>query len=240
MNTILFDLDGTLLPLNMEEFTQAYFSQLAIKLSDHINPEELSSHVWGSTKYMVKNLEPNKTNKEAFFEDFKTRVDNDLNILHPIFEEFYKEDFKGLKSVTNPTDLSKKIVDTLKEKGYELVIATNPMFPRDAIYHRVEWAGLEREDFKLITTYEDMHFCKPNVEYYQEILSIIGKRSEEVMMVGNDAQEDIIASKLGIKTFLVNDYLIDRKVGNLSPDYEGTLEDFYNFVLKLPIRGDKE
>lgn len=240
MNTILFDLDGTLLPLNMEQFAQGYFAHLAKKLSDHINPKELSNHIWGSTKYMVKNLEPNKTNKEAFFEDFSNRIENDLNVLHPILDDFYRNDFGSLKSLTQPTDLSKKIVSILLEKGYDLVIATNPMFPKDAIYHRVEWAGLNAEDFKLITTYENMHYCKPNLEYYEEILSIIGKRSDEVMMVGNDAQEDMIASKLGAKTYLVNDCIIDRKEGDITPDYEGTLEEFYNFAVNLPARGDSK
>ena len=240
MNTILFDLDGTLLPLDTEKFIQGYFMYLAKKLSGHINPKELSNHVWNSTKYMVKNLDSNKTNKEAFFEDFQTRVENDINTIYPILDDFYKNDFTILKNLTNPNVLSAKIINILKEKGYDLVIATNPMFPKDAIYHRVEWAGLNVDDFKLITTYENMHYCKPNLEYYKEILSTIDKKGNEVMMVGNDVQEDIIAAKLGIKTFLINDLKIDRNEGSITPDYEGSLEEFYDFALNLPVRGHME
>lgn len=240
MKTILFDLDGTLLPLDMEEFTQEYFAQLASKLSDHINPQKLPEFIWASTKCMINDLDSNRTNLEVFFEDFKTRIDSNLDEIKPILDKFYKEDFKQLKKVVNPNSLSKKIIDELKVKNYDLVIATNPLFPKDAIYHRVEWAGLNPDDFKLITTYESMHFCKPNLEYFKEILSIIGNESEDVMMVGNDVQEDIIASKLGIKTFLIEDCKIDRGLGDFNPDHKGTLEDFYSFVKELPSRGAVE
>ncbi|MTI49429.1 HAD family hydrolase [Sporosalibacterium faouarense] len=238
MKAVLFDLDGTLLPLDMEEFTQAYFAQLATKLSSHINPKDLPGFVWASTKYMISNLESNKTNEEAFFEDFATRIDNKLEELHPIFEEFYKEDFKNLRSVVKPNILSKEIINELKRKNYDLVVATNPLFPKEAIHHRIQWAGLDINDFKLITTYENMHFCKPNLEYYEEILKKIGHESKDIMMVGNDMEEDIIASKLGIKTFLIEDYIIDRETEGLKPDYRGSMEDLYNHVKELPLRSE--
>lgn len=233
MNTILFDLDGTLLPLDMEEFTQAYFTQLANKLSDHINPKELPKLIWASTKYMISDTNPDKTNKEAFFEDFKTRINNDIELLNPILDEFYNKDFKQLKDVVYPSDLSKKIIDKLKTKNFDLVIATNPLFPKEAIYHRIQWAGLDKDDFRLITTYEEMHYCKPNPKYYQEILQKIDKTSDEVMMVGNDEYEDMIASKLGIKTYLIEDYKIDRENNRIEPDYRGNLKDFYEFIKEL-------
>jgi len=190
MNTILFDLDGTLLPLDMEEFTQGYFAQLATKLSDHINPKDLPKIVWTSTKHMVKDTNKDKTNMEAFFEDFKTRIDTDLEDLHPLF-------------------------------------------PKEAIYHRIKWAGLEPDDFELVTTYEGMHYCKPHLEYYEEILELIDKEPNDVMMVGNNVDEDIVASKLGIKTYLIEDYKIDSGNNDLTPDYKGSLEDFYQFVKEL-------
>ncbi len=234
MNTILFDLDGTLLPVDLEEFTHAYFTLLSKKLSNHINPNKVPELIWASTKYMISNLDNNKINMEAFFEDFQTRIDNNLEELHPILNEFYKEDFKELKSIVYPNQLASEIITILKEKKYDIVLATNPLFPKQATHHRIEWAGLNKDDFKLITTYENTHFCKPNLEYYTEILELINRKNSDVMMIGNDVQEDIIASKLGIKTYLLNNYKIDRKKGNIVPDYEGSFEDLYEFVKELP------
>ncbi|WP_279230314.1 HAD family hydrolase [Thermohalobacter berrensis] len=233
MNTFLFDLDGTLLPLDLKEFTQAYFKELTKKLAGKINPKELQKLILKSTNYMVSNLEENKTNKEAFFEDFQKNINIDINSIKVQFEEFYKNEFKNLKEIVCPNPIVKKIIKLLKSKGYTLVIATNPIFPKEAIYHRIEWAGLNINDFDLITTFEKMHFCKPNIEYYQEILNILNKEPEDVMMIGNDLLEDMIASKLGIKTYLIEDYMIDRSDKNIEPDYRGSLEEFYKFVKDL-------
>lgn len=234
MNTVLFDLDGTLLPLDVEEFTKAYFTELCKKLSPVIAPEILPKLIWDSTEYMVNNLEENKTNMEAFFEDFQKRIDKNIEDLKLVFDEFYRFDFKNLRSVVYPNPLVKESIDLLKKKGYELVVATNPIFPKEAIYQRIEWAGLDKDDFRLITTYENMHFCKPNIQYYKEILSILDKKPGDAMMVGNDLLEDMVASKIGIKTFLIEDYMIDRKDMNIVPDYRGSLQEFYKFVEKLP------
>ncbi|RKD34786.1 hydrolase [Thermohalobacter berrensis] len=233
LNTFLFDLDGTLLPLDLKEFTQAYFKELTKKLAGKINPKELQKLILKSTNYMVSNLEENKTNKEAFFEDFQKNINIDINSIKVQFEEFYKNEFKNLKEIVCPNPIVKKIIKLLKSKGYTLVIATNPIFPKEAIYHRIEWAGLNINDFDLITTFEKMHFCKPNIEYYQEILNILNKEPEDVMMIGNDLLEDMIASKLGIKTYLIEDYMIDRSDKNIEPDYRGSLEEFYKFVKDL-------
>lgn len=234
LDTFLFDLDGTLLPLDTEKFTLRYFDELCRKFASIFEPEALQEAVWASTKYMISNTEKEKTNKDCFFEDFQKRIDQSLDDLHPIFDEFYMKDFGNIRDEVEPNPLVSDIIKLLKAKGYTLVVATNPLFPKEAIYHRIEWAGLNVSDFNFITTYENMHFCKPNKQYYEEILEVINKKPENCMMVGNDVQEDMISSILGIKTFLVDDYLIDRKSPAYIPDYRGSMEDFSKFVKLLP------
>jgi len=69
-----------------------------------------------------------------------------------------------------------------------------------------------------------MHACKPQPEYYQEILDLLRVDAAECMMVGNDAQEDMAASVAGLRTYLVEGpYLIDRGNPRYEPDYRGTL-----------------
>ncbi|MFW6306827.1 MAG: HAD family hydrolase, partial [Bacillota bacterium] len=111
----------------------------------------------------------------------------------------------------------------------QLVLATNPVFPRRAIEERISWMGIEPDDFSLITTYENMHYCKPALDYYDEIIKKINLNPGECIMVGNDMQEDMVAGELGIKTFLITDYLINRTEEDLDCDWKGSFEDLINY-----------
>ncbi len=128
----------------------------------------------------------------------------------------------------------RKSIDVLKLKGYQLVLATNPIFPIKAILHRINWAGFAPEEFSYISCFEKNHYCKPQIKFYEEVLSEIGKKPEECLMVGNDVQEDMVVHSLGVKTYLVEDHLIHRTDEPIVVDYRGSYEAFYEFVEKLP------
>lgn len=233
INTILFDLDGTLLPMDMKAFEKLYFGAMAEYLKDLIGPKELVKNIWASTNAMIANVEY-KTNEEIFMEDFKTRIDGDIVTYKERFDKFYDEEFIKVKAAVYESKLMQESVKLLKEKGYKLVIATNPLFPLKAIHHRIRWAGFEPSEFQYITCYEQNHYCKPQLKYYDEILKEIEKTPEECMMVGNDVQEDLIAGKLGLKTFLIKDCLLHRTEDEIAADYQGDYEGFYEFVKGLP------
>lgn len=231
--TILFDLDGTLLAIDTEDFTKKYFKALSIKLKDYFTPEDLIQSVWASTKCMVTSLDPNMTNDEVFFEDFYKRVDGDTETLNPIFNEFYQKDFNRLKDGIEENKYIVKSVDLLKEKGYDLVVATNPLFPKIAILHRIRWAGLNPEDFKFITNFEDMHYCKPEINFYREILEKIDEEPSNCLMVGNDIDEDMKVKEIGMSTYLIEDYIIGNPADDKNVDYRGYYKDFYKFCQSL-------
>lgn len=233
INTILFDLDGTLLPMDMKAFEKLYFGAMSGYLGDLIGPKELVSKIWASTNVMINNVE-HRTNEEVFMEDFKTRIDGDIEVYKARFHKFYDEEFIKAKAAVFESKLMQESIKLLKEKGYKLVIATNPLFPLKAILHRIRWAGFQPSEFEYITSYEQNHYCKPHLKYYEEILTEIEKTPEECMMVGNDVQEDIIAGKLGLKTFLIKDCLLHRTDDETAADYEGDYESFYEFVKSLP------
>lgn len=234
INAFLFDLDGTLLPMEMEMFEKEYFMKLAYRLSSHFEPSELVKYVWHSTNKMIRNTGGTKTNKEVFFEDFASITGKDMSILQPIFDNFYLNEFKELRSITKSHLIVIKTIELLISKGYEIVVATNPIFPMQAIRERIKWTGLDEKVFKYITCFEEMHYCKPNVEFYQEVLNVINKKPQECIMVGNDAQEDLAASQVGIKTFLVEEYLINREDSLPYCDYRGNYNDLYDFARSLP------
>lgn len=233
MNTILFDLDGTLLPMDMDAFMKIYFNEMGAFLSDIINPKELAKNVWASTDAMVASLD-DRTNEEVFMEDFASRVDGDIDVFKERFYEFYDNGFLKAKEAVTENEFIKKAVEALRSKGYNLVIATNPLFPLKAIEHRIRWAGFKPDDFSYITHYEKNHYCKPQIKYYEEILKDINKKPEDCLMVGNDVQEDLVASELGIKTYLIKDNLLHRTKDEIKTDFQGNYEDFYRFVESLP------
>lgn len=234
MDTILFDLDGTLLPLDAEIFEEEYFKRLLNKLSDLFSASILKKYIWDSTIEMVINTKDDMTNKDVFLKKFSEFTDLNMEKLYDRFMDFYHTDYVTLGEYFTPSEYMIKAVNVLKDKGYTLVVATNPLFPMDAIRERIKWAGLNVDDFSLITSFEDMHFCKPQIKYYKEILEKINKTPQDCVMVGNDVEEDLIAKEIGIKTYLVENYIINKK--NITPvtDYKGTSRDFYEFAVNLP------
>lgn len=233
IDTILFDLDGTLLPLDMQKFTEIYFHEMGYMFKDMLEPKLLVRHIWTATEEMVRNTEY-KTNEEVFMKKFSELIGGDISKYIERFDDFYDTRFHKVRESVKRHSLVKESIDILKKKNYSLVIATNPLFPRKAIHHRIEWAGLDRKDFLYVTSYEDNHYCKPQLEFYKEVLDIIGRRPDQCMMVGNDVQEDLIAQKLGVKTFLIRNHMIHRTQDPIDCTYTGVYEDFHNFVKALP------
>lgn len=238
--TLLFDLDGTLLDIDMDIFLPRYFQILTRRFSDVIAPEKFVKHLLHSTRLMITNKDKHKTNEEVFMEEFIPRIGLPREELQSILTDIYTNDFGHLGKYTRREPLARTIINLSYKKGLELIIATNPVFPRLAIEHRLRWAGIDAFPFRLVTTYENMHFCKPHREYYEEILSLVGRKPEECLMIGNDTIEDLAAAQAGIKTFLVKDHLLDNGgKKTLSPDYQGYLKDLYRFIKDLPQRSPK-
>lgn len=233
IKALLLDLDGTLLPLDTDGFLRHYLKSIAAHVAHLTDPKEFVDSLMASTEVMVKNTDKTRTNKEVFWDDFLKRVNVPEEQLMPVLDDFYANQFPKLVKYTSPTPLSKQIVETAAEKGLRVVVATNPVFPTEAIQERLRWIGVEDYPFDLVTTYEIMHFCKPQIGYYQEILEMTGLDPKECLMAGNDPLEDLVASKLGMKTFLVEDYVITRKNVDFVPDYQGSLRDLLEFVERL-------
>lgn len=241
MNTILFDLDGTLLPMDMDIFEKEYFKRLCFKLKNFLPPEHTVKFVLDATFDMIRNSDFNRTNKQVFMEKFTEYSKIKYEVVESIIDDFYKNEYKTIGEHFKSQEHIVKSIDILKEKGYDLVVATNAIFPKEAIIERLRWAGLDERDFIFITSFEVMHYCKPNIKYYEEILGIINKKPQECLMVGNDVEEDLIASKIGVKTFLIKDNILNKKNIKYFADFEGNYMDFYNFVMDLPyVVKDKE
>ncbi len=228
--TLLLDLDGTLLGVDMRVFLKEYFAKLGEHLEHIISPETLVKCLKSSTQVMIDNLEPDKTNKQVFCENFLKKVDIPAGQMELLLEDFYLNKFKYLEPFTRQLPEAREVMEAAFSRGYRLVLATNPVFPYLAIKQRMEWGGVDSYPYKLITSYENMHFCKPNLQYFQEIMEKVGARPHECLMIGNDMDDDMVASEAGIKTYLVEDYLIDRNCRGYEVDFRGTLKDLAHFL----------
>jgi FMN phosphatase YigB (HAD superfamily) len=230
---ILFDLDGTLLPLDLEIFVHKYFEALAPVFAHKVEPKKFIKELISATEAMINNTGVT-TNEEAFMQRFLPAIGQEKEEMYPLFENFYQTHFPKLKEYAGHSHLSEKIVGQVIQKGYKVALATNPIFPEMATRHRMEWAGIGELPWNLVTTYENSTFSKPNPKYFQEVCSKLGLAPQQCLMVGNDVQEDLVAGTIGMRTFLVTDCLIDRGKPEYKPDYQGTLEEFYRFVCDLP------
>lgn len=233
IKAILFDLDGTLLPMDLDEFIKAYFGTLSKKLEPlGFEPNKLFDSLWAGIKAMYSN-DGSCLNEKRFWDKFVEIYGEGIKDNIYDFEEYYKNDFDKVKDSCGFDKKAKWLIDELKKLGYRLTLATNPLFPSIATHKRTNWAGLEVGDFEIITTYENSSFCKPNTKYYEEILNKMNVKPEECLMVGNDVNEDMVASKLGIKVFLLPKCLINKDNKDISSFPQGDFEDLLNYVKSL-------
>ena len=230
-NTILFDLDGTLLEMRTEPFIHKYLQELGRHVAGQFDPNKLLGLIWEGTKAMIANPDPEKTNEQVFIAYLLEHGEWKKEELWPVFDAFYRDVFPGLSHLTYPSPWAKKIVNEAKAQGYRVVVATNPVFPRDAIHHRLAWIGLAADEFELVTVYEESHFTKPNPRYFLEICEKLGVQPADCIMVGNHMQEDMVASRVGMKTFLVTNWLEDRGEPQYEVDQRGTLEELHAAIV---------
>lgn len=233
IKVILFDLDGTLLPMDQNAFVKAYFGLLAKKLAPRgYDPEKLIDAIWKGTAAMVKN-NGERINEHIFWIKFLEIFGEKAKEDYPLFEEYYAQDFDKVQASCGYTPKSAEIVHALKDMGYRVALATNPIFPAIATQKRIRWAGLSHEDFELYTTYENSCFCKPNPKYYLAITEALGVKPEECLMIGNDVTEDMIAETLGMKVFLLTDCIINKENKDISAYPNGGFAELMAYIKTL-------
>ena len=230
INTILFDLDGTLLPMDQEKFVNVYFKMLAAKLVPYgYEPQQLINAILAGIEAMIKN-DGSQLNEDAFWKRFVDIYGDKVLADKPVFEDFYKNEFQDARSFCGFNPKAAETVRLLKDKGYRVVLATNPLFPSIATESRIRWAGLEPSEFDLYTTYENTSYCKPNLDYYRDILKRIDCRPEECLMVGNDVGEDMVVEALGMQAFLLTDCLINTQKKDITAYPHGSFEQLLSML----------
>jgi FMN phosphatase YigB (HAD superfamily) len=226
MRGILFDLDGTLLDLDLGAFLMRYFAALDEAAAGHFGVESLSPDVSAATQAMM-DAHPGETNRDAFVRAFLARTGIDISQHWDVFDRFYAERFPGLQADARPAKGARRAVEAALELGLPVAIATNPIFPLAAIRHRLDWAGLGDLALPVVTSYESMHATKPLAAYFRETSELLGVPPADCLMVGDDPMLDLAAADVGMRTFYVGGRT------EVAADYRGDLDDLAALLPRL-------
>lgn len=231
---ILFDVDGTLLSVSGRAFMQEYLERMANFFSPHIEGqgETLAKAVAAASKEMEKN-QGQGTNEAVFWSVFETMTPWSQELLKPLFDQFYQEEFPKIGHLATHHPLMPEIVDILNKKGYPLAIATNPLFPGVANKQRLAWAGVDQFPWMEISDYEHYSYSKPDPRFFEQICEKMHWSPERCLLIGNGMIEDLAAKQTGMTVYLLLDELKDGH----PRDYDGpkgSREELLAFVKALP------
>ena len=88
----------------------------------------------------------------------------------------------------------------------QVVIATNPLFPRTAIEQRMAWGGVgvDRFEYELVTCYENSRATKSSPAYFKDIVEFLGRQPDECLMVGDNWGWDVVcAGEAGLPSYWI-------------------------------------
>ena len=232
-DAIMFDLDGTLLPMDTDAFAKGYLHMLAQWMEPYgYGEKEFLGAMWSGVADVIKN-DGTVLNEKRFWDKFSAILGDGILEYVDLIDSFYTKDFHKAKALTSPNPDAVEAVRLARLGADKVILATNAFFPSVAVSVRLGWVGLSPDDFDLVTVYSNSTFCKPNPAYYTEICQKIEVRPEHCLMIGNNVAEDMKpAASLGFDTFLVTDYLIDP-TGEADKFTRGSFSDLIGYLKAL-------
>ena len=220
IKAILFDLDDTLL-INPDGVFVPRYLQLADQyFSQHWQAEALSRLLLQATRAMMTSDNVRMTNTAVAESLIAHHTGQPIEDVRSVFQQFYTQTYPALRDCIDTVANAAQVVDDARSLGVAVAIATNPLYPEEAIRQRLQWAGVSGE-FALVTSSDNMHFTKPDPAYYAEIIARIGIEPDEAMMIGDSLENDIQpAQRLGLHTYYVG----------TTAEADGTLDDFHQLL----------
>lgn len=230
LKAVVFDMDNTLLDINLGAFVAVYMRDEARLIADICQKNSVNAlaSLSGILIDLVRNrrrAEDDRTNHAFYIDELRRRCQLPLD--DPIIGEafsYYEREVLPLRNSplinARPREGAHRAIQTVADRGLRIALLTNPGFTRDCIECRMKWGEIDDAPFELVTTMENSTRCKPDIRYYLESLDVMGLSPEEVLMVGNDAQRDFPVPDCGIQTAFV---------GNRTPEralWSGSMADF--------------
>lgn len=239
VEAIFFDLDGTLIQVEMRDYIPAYIKGLSALFAPQVPPELFGQVMKACIRSLILEGEQRSSNEKSLLDALERHLCLKETLFREGLERFCSAGLRALEPLVSPSPLARPILQACFDRGLEVVIATNPVFPKAVVEARLEWAGLRDFPYRLVTALENSRFCKPNPGYFADLLEVVGCEARQCLMVGNDTEHDLAARRLGIPTFLLDTWLIDRTAGDFCADYRGGHPELLSLVESLPEKGRK-
>ncbi|NMB54872.1 MAG: HAD hydrolase-like protein [Leptolinea sp.] len=242
MLSVLFDLDDTLIINNAEQFTRVYLNLLGKHLQDRVEPQKMVQALWDGTREMVTKSTIAGTLESAFDRVFYPAIGYSKEDLSATLTDFYKRIFPLLKNETAPQPEAVGLIERCLANGWNVAIATNPLFPEMAVHHRLSWAGLDsgRVPFAAISSYETYHFAKPQPAYFREVAARISAFDHPAVMVGNDLENDILpAGQAGLPIFWVSESDAVLPEGLPAGSARGSFSEIFTWLQEMDTNQDQ-
>lgn len=222
IEVVLFDLDGTLVEVDMQEFIPLYLQGLAVHLDDPVHRRRIAGTMREAVIDMLSRVDGSRTLEQRLIEHLEGRLKIAPERYRTALDAFCRNDLGGLNHFVRGHPLAVPLLEACRANGWRTVLATNPIFPRAVIDARVGWGGLDANLFDYVTSYETSRHCKPHLEYFREVLDVVGVAAESCLMIGNDTQHDMAAGSAGLATCLLTPWRIDRAGPCFPEDWQGT------------------
>lgn len=237
---VLFDLDGTLLQVQMQQFIPRYISALHAYCQDLTSHQRLQEAMCAGIHFLLATENGVQTNQQRLFEFVAAQLDLNPQLLAQRYADFLASDFEFLATGIQSLSLANALVNICVRAKVPVVLATNPVFPRQLIEARCRWAGIDVAAFDLVTSLENSRYCKPQLGYFYALAEELSIDPQDCLMVGNDTSHDLAAGETGMTTWLVDTWLMVRKGPNFTPNFRGNHQQLHDFLHRhLPAKQDK-
>ncbi|MCA0984636.1 pyrophosphatase PpaX [Halobacillus yeomjeoni] len=196
INTILFDLDGTLIDTN--ELIIASFMHTIEQYGDRdYGRDEVLDFIGPPLRDSLRKINPDRVEE--------------------MVETYRKHNIENHDSYVKAYDGVVETIRKLKEEDYRLGIVTTKM--RNTVQMGLELTDLDGL-FETVVTLDDVEHAKPHPEPILKALDQLGVKTSEAMMVGDNTHDIEAGKNAGTKTAGVAWTVKGRKVlDDLNPDY---------------------
>jgi len=225
ISCVMFDLDGTLIDVDMNRFIPVYLQRLTNRLGDLADPRALMTVIREAVYIMLNGSDGSQTMEQLLLNSLSGEFGIGADEYRQRLELFIEHDLPGLSPLVKGHPLARALIETCLANGWQPVLATNPIFPMAVVEARMQWGEISDLPFRHVTAYETSRHCKPQAGYFLQLLDQLGTVAESCLMVGNDTEHDLAAAAVGIQTCLLTPWLIDRTKGCYRTNWQGSHEE---------------
>lgn len=227
IKAVLFDLDDTLLSINLTAFLGRYVNGVSGLLARASGKNRVKiGYTYGRAWLACEGerRDDSLTNEQLvnkiMLESCGIPLDDPVIAdMIECYEQTVVPHLGGGVVRAVPKKGAHKAVDTAWNLGLTCALATNPVVSYTCDLARMRWAGFVPEEFALISHAGNSTRAKPWASYYEEFCGKLGVSPAECLMVGNDARRDFAHPECGLRTVYVGHARPTRAV------WSGHMED---------------